>query len=236
MHIFTNWAEILHIFQYVLFIFSDFRLTSTIELIRMYAIAKDDSNKCSNLFLRKKMNLAAKKRENLYIWALNHENLYKRSLMWREKELTVLNTFIFWKWKMTWTDHSLTQAGGSKTGPWGKRRVFSDNDVVSLLSHISLLRCSSALMCYFVLFLILWNNVMLEVGAVPLRSHQNASWTAVRLQMANAKSAFLLQITKSESRENSLSCLSFHSSPLDLSQLNSHFLNKTYQAPASFHQ
>lgn len=92
MHIFTNWAEILHIFQYVLFIFSDFRLTSTIELIRMYAIAKDDSNKCSNLFLRKKMNLAAKKRENLYIWALNHENLYKHRVWCEGKKNWLCST------------------------------------------------------------------------------------------------------------------------------------------------
>lgn len=93
--------------------------------------------------------------------------------------------------------------------------------------HISLLQCSSALMCYFVLFLILWNNVMLAVRAVPLRSHQNASWTAVRLQMANAKVPFFYKLPKQKA-ERTLSRLSSHSSPLDLSQTHSHFLNKTY--------
>lgn len=180
------------------------------------------------------MNLAAKKQGNLYIWALNHENLYKRSLMWREKELTVLNTFIFWKWKMTWTDRSLTQAGGSKTGPQGKRRVFSDNDVVSLLSHISLLQCSSALMCYFVLFLILWNNVMLEqcLWEVIRMHHELQSGCKWQMQ----KVPFFYKLPNQKAERTLCHACPFALAPLISHKLNSHFLNKTYQTPASFLQ
>ncbi len=131
---------------------------------------------------------------------------------------------MFWKWKTTRMDRSLTQAAGSQ-GPGVKKGHSAITMLLVFSPHISLLQWSWALMCYFVLFLILWSYVMLAVRVVPLRSHQNASWTAVRLQMANAKVPFFYKLPKQ--RELFVTPV-LSLKPLDLSQTHSHFLNKTY--------
>lgn len=125
-------------------------------------------------------------------------------------------------------DRSLTQAAGSKTGPWGKERAFSDNDVVSLRSpHFT----SPVEFSSDVLFCSVSDPVKsCDAGSKSGAFEKSSECIVNGSQAANGKckSAFLLQITKAESRENSVSCPSSRSSPLDLSQTHSHFLNKTY--------
>lgn len=157
-------------------------------------IASNDSNQVS--FPKKKMCIWQQRSNRTFTPELLIMRIFTTGV-WceRKKGLTVLNTFMFWKWKTTRMDRSLTQAAGSQS-PGVKKGHSAIMMLLVFAPHISLLQWSWALMCYFVLFLILWSHVMLAVRAVPLRSHQNASWTAVRLQMANAKVPFFYKLPK----------------------------------------
>lgn len=135
---------------------------------------------------------------------------------------------------MTQMDFSLTQAAGSKTRPWGKERAFSDNDVVSLRSpHFT----SPVEFSSDVLFCSVSDPVKsCDAGSKSGAFEKSSECIVNGSQAANGKrkSAFLLQITKAESRENSLSWPSSRSSPLDLSKLILTFEIKLIQTPESF--
>ncbi len=131
---------------------------------------------------------------------------------------------MFWKWKTTWMDRSLTQAAGSQ-GPGVKKGHSAITMLLVFSPHISLLQWSWALMCYFVLFLILWSYVDAgsKSGAFEksFRSIVNGSQAA----NGNAKVPFFYKLPKQ--RELFVTPV-LSLKPLDLSQTHSHFLNKTY--------
>lgn len=114
-----------------------------------------------------------------------------------------------------------------RQGPGVKKGRSAITMLLVFAPHISLLQWSSALMCYFVVS----DPVKsCDAGSKSGAFEKSSECIVNGSQAANGKckSAFLLQITKAESRENSLSCPSSRSIPLDLSQTHSHFLNKTY--------
>jgi len=168
--------------------------------------------------LRKNVNLAAKKWENLYIWALSHANLYKRNLWCEGKKNWLCSTPLsfenenlhFW-WTALLPKLDLRQGPGVKEGC---------SVLTVLLVFSSTFHFSSAVQLWCVILFCFWScDIMwcwkLEQSLWEIIRMHRERQSGCKWQMQKVPFFYKLPNQKAE---NSVSCLSFRSSPFDLSQ------------------